>query len=34
MGQQQILTIASVEFPDAAGLTIAPPDAVKAIIKK
>jgi hypothetical protein len=34
MGQQQILTISSVEFPDAAGVTIAPPDAVKAIIKK
>lgn len=34
MGQQQIITIASVEFPDAAGLTIAPPAAVLPLIKK
>ena len=34
MGQQQIITIASVEFPDAAGLSIVPPAAVQALIKK
>ena len=34
MGQQQILTIASVEFTDGAGVTIAPPAAVQALIKK
>lgn len=34
MGQQQILTIASVEFGDGAGLTITPPPAVAALIKK
>jgi hypothetical protein len=34
MGQQQILTIESVEFGDGTGLTIAPPAAVQALIKK
>ena len=34
MGQQQILTISSVEFGNGAGVVIAPPDAVKALIKK
>lgn len=34
MGQQQILTISSVEFGDGAGITITPPDAIKALIKK
>lgn len=34
MGQQQILTINSVEFTDGAGLTIAPPAAVQALVKK
>lgn len=34
MGQQQILTISSVEFTDGAGLTIAPPAAVQALVKK
>jgi hypothetical protein len=34
MGQQQILTISSVEFTDGAGLTIAPPAAIQALIKK
>jgi hypothetical protein len=34
MGQQQILTIASVEFGDGAGVVIAPPAAVAALIKK
>ena len=34
MGQQQIITIASVEFPDAAGLSIAPPASVLPLIKK
>jgi len=34
MGQQQILTIASVEFGDGAGIAITPPAAVAALIKK
>ena len=34
MGQQQILTINSVDFSDGAGVTIAPPPAVQALIKK
>jgi len=34
MGQQQILTITSVEFGNGAGITIVPPDAVKPLIKK
>lgn len=34
MGQQQILTIASVEFGDGAGVVIVPPAAVVALIKK
>jgi hypothetical protein len=34
MGQQQILTISTVEFGTGAGVSIAPPDAVKALIKK
>ena len=34
MGQQQILTVSSVEFKDGAGVTIAPPAAVQALIKK
>ena len=34
MGQQQILTIASVDFGDGAGVVIAPPAAVAALIKK
>lgn len=34
MGQQQILTISSVEFGNGTGVVIAPPDAVKALIKK
>jgi hypothetical protein len=34
MGQQQILTIASVEFGDGTGLTITPPPAVAALIVK
>ena len=34
MGQQQILTIASVEFGDGTGLTVTPPAAVQALIKK
>lgn len=34
MGQQQILTIASVEFGDGTGVVIAPPPAVAALIKK
>ena len=34
MGQQQILTISSVEFGDGAGLAITPPPAVAALIKK
>ncbi|HMA21044.1 MAG TPA: hypothetical protein VKO87_09575, partial [Gemmatimonadaceae bacterium] len=34
MGQQQILTIASVEFGDGTGVTIVPPAAVQALIKK
>ena len=33
-GQQQIITIQSVEFGDGTGVVIAPPDAVKALIKK
>ena len=33
-GQQQIITIQTVEFGDGKGITIAPPDAVKALIKK
>jgi len=33
MGQQQILTIASVEFGDGAGVTITPPTAVQALAK-
>jgi hypothetical protein len=34
MGQQQILTIASVEFGDGTGIAITPPAAVAALIKK
>ena len=34
MGQQQILTITTVEFGTGAGVTIAPPDAIKALMKK
>jgi len=34
MGQQQILTIASVEFGDGTGVVIAPPAAVQALIVK
>ena len=34
MGQEQILTVSSVEFGDGAGVVIAPPDAIKALIKK
>jgi hypothetical protein len=34
MGQQQILTIASVEFGDGTGVAITPPAAVAALIKK
>ena len=34
MGQQQILTISSVDFSDGAGMTIAPPAPVQALIKK
>jgi hypothetical protein len=34
MGQQQILTVSSVEFGDGAGVVITPPDAIKALIKK
>jgi hypothetical protein len=34
MGQQQILTVTSVEFGNGAGITIAPPESVKALIKK
>lgn len=33
MGQQQILTINSVEFGDGAGVKIAPPAAVQALVK-
>ena len=33
-GQQQIITIQSVEIGDGKGVTIAPPDAVKPLIKK
>jgi hypothetical protein len=33
-GQQQIITIQTVEFGDGKGVVIAPPDAVKALIKK
>lgn len=33
MGQQQILTISSVELGDGAGVTIAPPAAVQALMK-
>jgi hypothetical protein len=34
MGQQQIITITSVEFGDGAGVVIAPPTAVVPLIKK
>jgi hypothetical protein len=34
MGQQQILTISSVDFGNGTGVVIAPPDAIKALIKK
>jgi len=34
MGQQQILTISSVEISNAAGITITPPPAVQALVKK
>jgi hypothetical protein len=34
MGQQQILTIASVEFGDGTGMTVVPPAAVQALIVK
>lgn len=33
MGQQQILTVSSVEMGDGVGLTVAPPPAVKALAK-
>ena len=33
-GQQQIITVQTVEFGDGKGLTIAPPAAVQALIKK
>ena len=34
MGQQQILTITSVESSNGAGVTIAPPPAIQALVKK
>lgn len=34
MGQQQILTISSVEFGDGTGMTVTPPAAVQALIVK
>lgn len=34
MGQQQILTVASVEFTDGSGVTITPPAEVQPLIKK
>ncbi len=34
MGQQQILTISSVEITNGAGVTIAPPAAIQALVKK
>ena len=34
MGQQQILTISSVEVSNAAGVTIVPPAAIQALVKK
>jgi len=34
MGQQQILTISSVDIGTGAGVTIAPPAAIQALIKK
>jgi hypothetical protein len=34
MGQQQILSIASVDFGDGTGVVIAPPPAVQALIVK
>jgi hypothetical protein len=34
MGQQQILTISSVDIGDGAGLTVVPPAPVQALIKK
>lgn len=34
MGQQQILTISSVEVGNGTGVTIAPPAAIKAMVKK
>jgi hypothetical protein len=34
MGQQQILTISSVEFGDGTGMTVVPPAAVQALIVK
>jgi hypothetical protein len=33
MGQQQILTIASVDVGDGAGPTVVPPAAIQALIK-
>jgi hypothetical protein len=33
MGQQQILTVSSVEFGDGAGITVAPPAAIQALVK-
>lgn len=33
MGQQQILTVASVEMGDGAGLTVVPPAAIQALVK-
>jgi len=33
MGQQQVFSITSVEFGNGAGITIAPPPAVKALVK-
>ena len=34
MGQQQIITVSDVEFSDGAGVTITPPAAVQALVKK
>lgn len=34
MGQQQVITISSVDFGTGAGITIAPPAAIQAMVKK
>ena len=34
MGQQQIITVSDVEVSDGAGVTITPPAAVQALVKK